>query len=765
MTTHINGFDVFGAIEVKWFGSGAQNGILGPPTSNEQPTFDGTGRFQTFMRGQVSWHPAIGAFLAIGDICARWRAIGAEQFGYPITDESPCPDQHGRYNHFRDLSDPHHPDASIYWTPQTGAVEVFGGIRDHWAKLGWEAGPLRYPVAPEGPTFDGVGRNQPFQMGVMSWHPETGAFSVIGDICARWRAIGAEQFGYPITDESPCPDRHGRYNHFRTLQHPHHPDASIYWTPETGAVEVFGGIRDHWAKLGWEMGPLRYPVAPEGPTFDGVGRNQPFQMGAMSWHPSTGAFSVIGEICARWRAIGAEQFGYPITDETSCPDQHGRYNHFRRLQDPNRPDASIYWSPETHAIEVYGAIRDRWARRGWETSNMHYPVEPEKDWPERRGRQQIFQGGRIVWNPAIGALFDPLVFEGRITSGGLAALGGSWKVSIAYNGATRWEGHAHDSGADGYDYSVTAAIATPICMIVALLNSGHVGGTFTSGDRNDDWNEEHPSPAGVTLLELNDATGSGHIEYTSDIGSSLESVVDWVVKFSVGTALSGVSGIVFVGVELTSLIGSGSLGPGARILNGVLWMAGPLNTLLALGADAIAGQGYETTPLSYEAYDWANMQVYNGTLPPREDIVISNMIGMGGDAFTFPRFDGKTVINLGPTGFSDPRNYKGQMGRNLGRTFIHELCHACQIAYSSDNIAYVARALASNSRGHSQDIYNYAGPTVDFRSLNLEQQAQIVEDWYVGGPSSHGPGHTNASRDSASPYYHFITNNVWQKAY
>ena len=650
-------------------------------------------------------------------------------------------------------------------TTNLNGFAIVGAIEAKWLATGAQGGVLGLPTSNEQLTFDQTGRFQTFERGRVSWHPTIGAFAVVGLVCARWISIGAEEFGYPITDESICPDNHGRFNHFRTLQVAGHPEASIYWTPETGPVEVIGAIRQHWAKLGWETGPLKYPIAPEGPTFDSVGRNQPFQMGAMSWHPQSGAFSVIGSICARWRALGAEGFGYPITDESSCADHRGRYNHFRQLQDPRHPEASIYWTPETPAVEVYGGIRDRWARRGWEASTMRYPLEPEKDWPEGNGRQQRFQGGRIVWAPTMGALFDPLVFEGQITSGGLAALGGSWKISIAYNGGVRWEGHAKDSGADGYDYSVTAAIATPGGMTVAFLHSGHVGGTFTAGSDRDPWNEVHPSPGGVTLLELNDGIGSGHVEYTSDIGSTLESVVQWIVTFAVGTALSSVSGIVFVGVEVGTLIGSGSLGPGARVLGGTLWMAGPLNTLLALGADLIASQGYETTPLSYEEYDWANMQVYNGSLPPREDIVISNMLGVDGSAFTFPRIDGKTVISLGPTGFNDPRNYRGEMGSNWGRTFIHELVHACQIAYSPNNIAFVARALAANSRGHSKDVYNYPGPTVDYGSLNIEQQAQIVEDWYAGGASIHGPGQTSISRDPASPYYHFITNHVWQKAY
>jgi uncharacterized protein with LGFP repeats len=100
------------------------------------------------------------------------------------------------------------------------------------------------------------------------------------------------------------------------------------------------------------------------------------------------------------------------------------------MQTPNHAEASIYWTPETGAVEVYGGIRDRWARRGWENSNMHYPVEPESDWAEGHGRQQRFQGGRIVWNASLGAVFDPLVFEAQLVTGGAAALGGWCRVTI-----------------------------------------------------------------------------------------------------------------------------------------------------------------------------------------------------------------------------------------------------------------------------------------------------------------------------------------------
>jgi uncharacterized protein with LGFP repeats len=169
MTTQINGFVVLGAIEAKWLVAGAQGGYLGMPTSNETPTFDGLGRFQSFQRGRIAWHPQIGAAFAVtGAISGRWCAIGAEQFGYPITDESTCPDKHGRYNHFRTMQTPNHPEASIYWTPETGAVEVYGGIRQRWVQLGWENGPKNIRLLRKGRRSTALGAIRPFRLA--RWH-------------------------------------------------------------------------------------------------------------------------------------------------------------------------------------------------------------------------------------------------------------------------------------------------------------------------------------------------------------------------------------------------------------------------------------------------------------------------------------------------------------------------------------------------------------------------------------------------------------------
>jgi uncharacterized protein with LGFP repeats len=217
-----------------------------------------------------------------------------------------------------------------------------GVFADKYAKLGGSSGPLGASTSAINKCADGVGLYQTFVHGALYYLPSLGdAFAVYGSfydggIYAKWSSLGLERslLGYPITDVTGCPDGRGRYNHFQF--------GSIYWTPETGAHETHGAIRDKWAELGWERG-----------------------------------------------------FGYPLTDELTTPDGKGRFQDFERC--------SIHWTPETGAHETHGAIRGLWASMGWERSWLGYPTSDEQAYPGvNGGRVNYFQGGYIVWVPVPG---------------------------------------------------------------------------------------------------------------------------------------------------------------------------------------------------------------------------------------------------------------------------------------------------------------------------------------------------------------------------
>jgi hypothetical protein len=188
---------------------------------------------------------------------------------------------------------------ALYWHPASGAHHVYGAIYQKYVELGGPGGGLGYPLTDEKGGAGGAGRYNRFQHGSIAWHPQIGAHEVHGDIHAKWASLGHESYGYPFTDESPAA-RGGRFNHFRAFRGDGgFEDKSIHWTPDTGAHETHGLIRDKWAEMGWEHGYLGFPISdemdlPEGlPMLDG--RVSRFQNGIIVWTPGGGAVASADE--------------------------------------------------------------------------------------------------------------------------------------------------------------------------------------------------------------------------------------------------------------------------------------------------------------------------------------------------------------------------------------------------------------------------------------------------------------------------------------
>jgi peptidoglycan/xylan/chitin deacetylase (PgdA/CDA1 family) len=178
---------------------------------------------------------------------------------------------------------------TIYWSPGTGAHEVHGAIRGRYLAFGGPAGLLGFPLTDETTTPGAAGQYNDFAGGSLYWSPGTGAHEVHGAIRGRYLAFGgsAGLLGFPLTDETGTPDGVGRYNHFSGTN----AGSSIYWSPATGAHEVYGAIRAQWVALGWERSRLGYPTSGE----YGItgGRRNDFQNGSILWHAASGRTEVI----------------------------------------------------------------------------------------------------------------------------------------------------------------------------------------------------------------------------------------------------------------------------------------------------------------------------------------------------------------------------------------------------------------------------------------------------------------------------------------
>ncbi|TNC28285.1 PKD domain-containing protein [Amycolatopsis alkalitolerans] len=264
-------------IEQRYNSDAALRQLLGAPTAPE--VSDGGVRYRVYANGRLYWSQQTGVHEVHGQNLAKYLGLGGHQrFGAPLTDETTAPDGTGKFNHF--IGTPATGTASVYFSPGTGSHAIWGLIRARWSALNWEKGPTGYPTTDETGTPDGIGRYNHFSKAAsIYWTPATGAHGVWGLIRQTWQATGWElgPTGYPTTDELATPDGIGRYNHFSKA-------ASIYFSPATGAHEIYGAIRARWSALGWERSYLGYPRSGEF-SFDG-GRRNDFQFGYIQWYPN-----------------------------------------------------------------------------------------------------------------------------------------------------------------------------------------------------------------------------------------------------------------------------------------------------------------------------------------------------------------------------------------------------------------------------------------------------------------------------------------------
>ena len=114
------------------------------------------------------------------------------------------------------------------------------------------------------------------------------------------------------------------------------------------------------------------------------------------------------------------------------------------------------------------------------------------------------------------------------------------------------------------------------------------------------------------------------------------------------------------------------------------------------------------------------------------NVEISDGLGIGNAEYTTKGWS-HWHVHLGPLGFHDA------IGPGVVATFIHELTHVWQSQHATISFMFMVRSGLGQvkniilRRGRNA-TYNYTlGKT--WSDYNVEQQAQIVEDWYIAGSS------------------------------
>lgn len=100
------------------------------------------------------------------------------------------------------------------------------------------------------------------------------------DIERKAAELGRSFVGAAVSPEITIEDGRGRVRVY--------DDATIYWTPENGAHEVHGVIRDEYLRLGGFRSRLGYPTADERAGADGRTRVAEFEKGTITHSPELG---------------------------------------------------------------------------------------------------------------------------------------------------------------------------------------------------------------------------------------------------------------------------------------------------------------------------------------------------------------------------------------------------------------------------------------------------------------------------------------------
>lgn len=279
----------------------------------------------------------------------------------------------------------------VYWSPlTTGPYPVYGAILMRYTAIGRENSPIGLPTSAEKPAGVPGSRTNDFQRGVILWSAGTGAHDVYGAILGKYRSMGGEvgQMGLPTSGEQAGVRSGVRFNSFQR--------GRIYWSGSTGAQEIYGAILWRYAVLGADGSPLNVPTSGELAARLPGSRVSNFVGGRIFWSPATGAQEVYGAIGLRYAQLDSElsMLGLPTSGELAGAKAGSRYNTFQR--------GRIYWSGATGAHEVYGAILLKYLSMGAEASPLGLPTSGEVPGAVAGWRVSNFEHGAIYWSPTNG---------------------------------------------------------------------------------------------------------------------------------------------------------------------------------------------------------------------------------------------------------------------------------------------------------------------------------------------------------------------------
>lgn len=371
--------------------------------------------------------------------------------------------------------------------------------------------------------------------------------------------------------------------------------------------------------------------------------------------------------------------------------------------------------------------------------------------------------------------------RGDIITPSGTALGGWVDMTLRSDGSYTVHFYMHDSGVPDYDFQMRAIFVTPTGLNLVAVHSGHVEGTdswspfHTTLQRDDDHTENSTNPfvqihwsdiSKGKFFVTKDYSATGVIGFVEDLGKA-------ILDIGAG-AVGGALGVVIaLGSEAGQLFGNLGIGGAFGVIAGVVVFAfgGGLVMAVVVGVavGAVTNALIKQRLITKAEYDLAN-GVFQGTLPPMDKIMLTNLSGIGGRAFTMPGADKMIYVNLGDD-YDDPVNHPPTYNGSYpmpGQLLVHELTHVWQIYNASFLPGFVCEGIVNQANYNiGQNVYQYGPPGPAWSEFNLEAQGAIVDQWFggnFGGKQNPPflPFLTRKQMDPNDPYFGYIANNIRQ---
>ncbi len=381
---------VGGATREGYFSRGGAAGDLGWPTAPLTCPFANGGCSQPFQYGLI-YNTAGGVWYIVqGSLYTAWTAAGSfSGWGYPTSNLVTMSTVSGAGTGQAFSL------ASVYAKSGSNLYAVSGAVRDFYFAKGGANGELGWPAGTQTCSSDSTSCSQLFTGGTVSWAAARGAAVTSPQIDAAYAAAGGAtgSLGPATTALIWIPQNGGGLGKAYT-------NGSIYWTVDTGAFPVSGGIRTAYFGVSGSAGPLGWPTAAPVCTYRGAGCSQAFQNSSLiAGRASSGYYTVTGAYVPALTAAGglSGALGLPTTPVLTISANGGGTGQVF--------DGGSIYSSAMGAFAVSGGIRDFYFTKGGSAGVLSWPTSVAAC--NGGTCTQKFAGGTVSWTAAGGGVILP----------------------------------------------------------------------------------------------------------------------------------------------------------------------------------------------------------------------------------------------------------------------------------------------------------------------------------------------------------------------